>query len=332
MKKTVKRRRFLRINSPAAFGVFCGLLVLAIGGAAFGLGAGVIAPAVKAIQADKAQQSAVVSAEAVETALPAATADIEDTADVGDAGEVGETEAAETGETEATGTETAETTPELIEIEETPEPEATATPALISGEDQGFVGGTGRLSGHIIAIDAAKSKGCKYKGISSKTSEHEINFKMAQAVKEALEAEGATVVMSRAELNEQPGDSGRVKTINASGAELTVSLMCNYIDAHDTRGTQVIVSTKNKNSSDSKKLAKAVINGYKEYTDMPIRGNGDGIRTSSSWSTINGVKMPACLLILGHISNKTDDQNLNDDSFIARGAQGIVSGIISYLG
>ena len=65
---------------------------------------------------------------------------------------------------------------------------------------------------------------------------------------------------------------------------------------------------------------------------MPIRSIGtDGVRTSGDWETLNGMKVPCCAIILGHISNKTDDANLNDTTFLARAAQGIANGIINYL-
>ena len=316
MKKIVKRRRFLRINNPLAFGVLCALVVLAVGGAAYGLGAGVIAPVVKTIKTANAQQAALAAADVTKAASVSAPDESAETAAPGDTAEP-------TAEPEATPEPSAEP-------EATPEPEPTETPEPVSGEDQGPVGSSGRLSGHTIAIDAAKSKGGKYKGYSTKTPEHEINLKMALAVKEALEAEGATVIMTRTSVDDKPDDSGRAKIINGSEAELTVSLMCNTVSSHDIRGTQVIVSTK-KDTSECKKLGKAVLNSYKDYTDMPLR-DGDGIRTSSSWKTINALKKPACLLILGHISNKTDDNNLADDGFVNRGAQGIVNGILSFLG
>lgn len=312
MKKIVKRRRFLRINNPVAFGVLCALVVLTVSGAAYGLGAGVIAPVVKTIKTANAQQAAAVPAKAAQ--VSAEPAQLEDT---------------EAPEMKATPEPTAEpaATPEPTA---TPEPEQKATPEPVSGEDQGPVGGNGRLSGHIIAVDAAKNKGGKYKGYATKTPEHEINMKMALAIKAALEAEGATVIMTRNSVDDKLDDSARAKIINDSGAELTVSVMCNTVSSHDIRGAQVIISTK-KNTSECKKLGKAVLNSYKDYTDMPLR-DGDGIRASSDWKTINALKKPACLLILGHISNKTDDNNLAEDGFIDRGAQGIVNGILSYLG
>ena len=54
MKKIKPRRRHLRINSPMSFGVLCALILLLVGGAAYGLAAGIIAPAVQAHQAANA--------------------------------------------------------------------------------------------------------------------------------------------------------------------------------------------------------------------------------------------------------------------------------------
>ena len=304
MKKIKKRRRFFRINSPVTFGILCGVILLAIGGAAFGLAAGVISPAIS--QARTAAAAPTLPPEATDPAVIDATG--------------AETGAVEAPEETATPEPTEAPTP-------TPEPETEATPEPAS-EDQGAVG---RLTGHVIAIDAAKGKGAKYKGVSSKTPEYKTNLNVANLVKEILEDEGATVVMTRTD-DTFIKNNKRYKTVNASSAELCVTIMCNYVDSGSVRGTYMIIPSTKANKTANGNLAKAILSAYTSATDMPIRSIGtDGVRTSGDWETLNGMKVPCCAIILGHISNKTDDANLNDTTFLARAAQGIANGIINYL-
>ena len=151
-------------------------------------------------------------------------------------------------------------------------------------------------------------------------------------MRELLEAEGATVVMTRTSNSEVVDPSDRIRIVNKSEAEIALSIMCNYIDAGGTRGAQMIVPKKNDDRSACDALASAVLKAYTKATDMPTREAGDSaIRHLTTWPVLNGIDKPVAAIVLGHISNKTDDKNLNDADFIQRGAQGIVNGIIAYL-
>ena len=312
MKKIKPRRRRLRINSPVSFGVLCALILLLIGGATFGLAAGVISPAVQAIREANATPTPEPTPTPVVVTPPPSTP----TPEPADPG--------------ATNDPNATADPNV-----TADPNATvdpnATPDPNAPVDQEPTP-TGRLAGHVIAIDAAKSKGAKYKGVSTGTAEYKINFAFADAVRELLEAEGATVVMTRTSNSEVVEPADRIRIVNKSEAELVLSIMCNYIDAGSTRGAQMIVPKKNGNLSACDALAEAVLKAYTKATNMPTREVGDSaIRHLTTWPVLNGIDKPVAALVLGHISNKTDDKNLNDADFIQRGAQGIVNGIIAYL-
>ena len=76
------------------------------------------------------------------------------------------------------------------------------------------------------------------------------------------------------------------------------------------------------------------LDGNRVYVDCAtgaIEVNGETVRHLTTWPVLNGIDKPVAAIVLGHISNKTDDQNLNDADFMARGAQGIVDGIIAYF-
>lgn len=305
MKKIKPRRRRLRINSPLSFGVLCALILLLIGGAAYGLAAGVIAPAVDAYQEAHATptQAPTPSPEVVTPPPETATPDQSVTPDPNAS----------------------------IDPNATVDPNASidpnATPGPVTTAEQ-----TGRLEGRIIAIDAAKSKGSQYDGVSTGVDEYRINMAYADAVRELLEAEGATVIMTRADNDTVVDPSVRIRTVNDSDAEIALSIMCNYIDASGTRGTQMIVPKNHDERTACDNLATCVLNAYVEATGMPTREvNGETVRHLTTWPVLNGIEKPVAAIVLGHISNRTDDQNLNDADFMARGAQGIVDGIIAYF-
>ena len=291
MKKIKPRRRRLRINNPLSFGVLCALILLLIGGATYGLAAGVISPAVEAYREAHAtaepplSSSPMIVTPSQSTATPGPNATVDPNATPGMAG---------TGD------------------EETPAP--------------------GRLAGHTIVIDAAKSKGSKYKGTSTGVAEYKINFAYADAVRSLLEAEGATVIMTRSSESEVVDPSVRIRTANNSGAEIALSIMCNYIDAGGTRGTQMIVPKNHDQVTVCDRLASCVLNRYVAATGMPTREvGGETIRHLTTWEVLNGIDLPVAAIVLGHISNSTDDRTLNDAVFMARATAAIVEGIVDYF-
>lgn len=297
MKKIKPRRRRLRINNPLSFGVLCALILLLIGGAAYGLAAGVIAPAMEAYREAHA------TAEPALSPSPMIVTPSQSTATPGP--------------------------------NATPDPNATvdpnATPGMAGTGDE-ETPAPGRLAGHTIVIDAAKSKGSKYKGTSTGVAEYKINFAYADAVRSLLEAEGATVIMTRSSESEVVDPSVRIRTANNSGAEIALSIMCNYIDAGGTRGTQMIVPKNHDQVTVCDRLASCVLNRYVAATGMPTREvGGETIRHLTTWEVLNGIDLPVAAIVLGHISNSTDDRTLNDADFMARATAAIVEGIVDYF-
>ena len=158
MKKIRTRNRIFRVNTPAAFGILCAVLLVLLAGIIYALAAGVIKPAVMRTAAARA------TAEPEAVVTPAPTEEPQEEIDVENLeGNIATTVDPVTGELV-----TAE-----VGAEETPVPEDLP------------------LSGISIAIDAAKSRGGEHKGVSSGTYEYRINLTFAQALQKELESLGA---------------------------------------------------------------------------------------------------------------------------------------------
>ena len=301
MKKIRRRRKTLRINTPMSFGILCAAMLILVGGGAYAFAAGVIAPAVNAaVEARATPEPTPTATPPVITPIPSPSFDPQD--------------ANLTTTTDPVTGEIVAVDPETL-VTETPEPTATPAP----------------LAGRTIVIDAGKSKGGTHRGVSSKTYEYKINFAFAQALQEELAGLGATVVMTR-ESNDEVVDAGtRVRIANSSNADILISLFCNDLTNSATRGAEAFIA---KGASESsKKLATAVLTGYTNATGMPVRETEDGtVRTVTNKEVLSKSKLPAMGLVLGQLSNRSDDANLNDAAFIAKAARGIASGIRSYYG
>ena len=297
MKKILARRKFLRINTPASFGILCAVMIILIGSAAYALASGVIAPAVKKAQPAQTVLAEESPAPAAETPTPDGTPDVE---------------AIEGGVVTTTDPETGET---VVVTSDAP----TAAPESLP------------LEGVTIAIDAAKSKEGKHQGVASKTYEYLINFAFSQEVQKKLTELGATVVMTRENNDEVVTAEDRVKKVNGADAAILVSIFCNDLTNNTTRGAEAFVASKS--SDESRKLAQTVLRAYVKATGMPLRySEKDSIRKTSDRKVLSDSTMPAMGLVLGQLSNRSDDANLNDTAFVQIAAEGIVNGIREYLG
>ena len=223
---------------------------------------------------------------------------------------------------------TATPTPTIDPMEPTPtptlEPGATPTPT----EEP-----PGSLDGHIIGIDPARGYSSQIQGVSTKVYANRLNFAVATLVKEKLEAEGATVVFTLTDVKDDKTAAERVKVLNDGKVELAVRIECNSVKSSDTRGTMAWVPEKHDKKADCDKLASSVLSAYVDATSLPLREvGGDSIVNKSDETFLNKTNAPVCTLFLGHISNSSDDKKINNAEFQATMAQGIVNGILKYLG
>lgn len=202
---------------------------------------------------------------------------------------------------------------------ETPQPEATAAPE-------------GKLAGRVVGIDPARGYSSKYKGVSTGVYANRLNYSVATLVKERLEALGATVVMGLPDVKSDADDETRAATMNKAETDLVVRLECNSVDSQTTRGAIVWIPDKHELQSDCSKLGEAVLKAYVDATGFSIaKFNGESIRKVDK-TFLTQTKAPVCMLIMGYISNSTEDQKLNDAAFQKTMADGVVKGILSYLG
>ncbi len=191
----------------------------------------------------------------------------------------------------------------------------------------------GALDGHIIGIDPARGYSSQIQGVSTKVYANRLNFAVATLVKEKLEAKGATVVFTLTDVKDDKTSAERVKIFNDKKVEIVVRIDCNSVKSSDTRGAMAWVPEKHDKKAECDKLASSVLTAYVDATGLPLREtNGDSIFDKSSETFLNNTDAPVCTLFLGHISNSTDDKKINNTEFQQTMAQGIVNGILKYLG
>ena len=292
MKQIKKRRRVLRIGNPVGFSIFCLLVLALVAGLYVGISWAVKSgPAVvKAMRT--AVQEEVLATPTVEPSptpeeglLPTATP----TPNV---------------DAPALGTPAAST----------PSP---IPSAYVSAPPMGNI--TSPFYGQVIGLDPCRD------GKSKFTSEAEYNLAYANNLKRYLEAQGATVILSRTNTSGSLSNEERAAIFKSAGCTAVIRLMCNHINGK-TSACYAIASKGNK------AYGQAIIDSYVAATGMKKQnGKGNGLETDSD-SVSERCGCPCVLLILGNWDNSTDKTNLQDEVFMDRMNEGIATGLLSALG
>jgi N-acetylmuramoyl-L-alanine amidase len=230
-------------------------------------------------------------------------------------------------------------TPTVAPVTATPSPtvdpmQPTPTPTLQPGATPTPTAEpAGALEGRIIGIDPARGYSSQIQGTSTKIYANRLNFAVATLVKEQLEAQGATVVFTLSSVKDDKTASERVKILNAGNVELAIRIECNSVKSSDTRGAMAWVPEKHDKKSECDKLASSVLGAYIDATGLTLREvKGESIINKSDETFLSDTKAPVFTLFLGHISNAAEDKKINDAEFQKTMAQGIVNGILKYLG
>lgn len=166
--------------------------------------------------------------------------------------------------------------------------------------------------GHGTSIDGGWDAGCVY----GKYTEAGLMLKITKAAVKYLRASGIKVI-SDADSNNNKNMIADVKWANNIGAELYISIHCDYSKAPS--GVMPLYV-----SSSGKKLATALNKSIKSNMKMKSRG----VQKRTDLWELNGTDMTACILETGAI--KADLATLRDKSDAY--GKAIAKGVCSYLG
>ena len=204
----------------------------------------------------------------------------------------------------------------------------------------------GRLSGLIIGIDAGHqgvgnnehepiapgSSKTKPKvssgtsGVNSKTPEHVINLEVSLQLRDALESEGATVLMVRETADIDISNIERAVMMNEAGADLVLRIHCNGAD-RSAKGAQLFIRKTGACTQESLDAAAVLIEAMVKETGARNRG----ITQNDTYTGLNWSEVPSILVEMGFLSNPEEDALLNDPAYQAKLVKGMVEGIAAYF-
>ncbi|MGF7046432.1 N-acetylmuramoyl-L-alanine amidase [Paenibacillus sp. DS2015] len=181
----------------------------------------------------------------------------------------------------------------------------------------------GGSSKKIVVIDPGH--GGSDPGTTSITNRYEKQFNLALALKVQailLQEPEIEVVMTR-ETDVYPTRPERVKLANDLNADVFVSIHGNSVSsAPQVTGTETFYYQR----ANSKELANIVHKHLVKAMGLKDRGVKNG-----SLEVIRETTMPAVLLEVGFLSNKSDEEAMMSESVQTKAAQAIVDGIKEYL-
>lgn len=167
---------------------------------------------------------------------------------------------------------------------------------------------------------------------NSGSIEKDIVLDISLRVGRVLEKNNIKVEYTRVDDNitwpssEQKNLEARAKVANDIGADLFISIHCNYLEDFSVKGVETWCRVKN---TPSEELAKEVLSelGKVNYTEKrAVKYESDGYL-----AVLNAVSVPATLIELGFLSNKEDVTVLTSNEGKQKIADGIANGILNYI-
>ncbi|PIH00602.1 N-acetylmuramoyl-L-alanine amidase family protein [Clostridium combesii] len=164
-------------------------------------------------------------------------------------------------------------------------------------------------------------------GVNSKTPEYLIAMDVASKLKETLQKEGYTVIMTKNKHSESLGNIERAEVGNKNNANLVIRIHADSADLEDAKGASILVPSKKGYASEINELSK-------KYGDILLREmvasanmNNRGVIEREDMTGFNWSKVPVVLVEMGFLSNAEEDKLLNTEEYRIKIVQGLTEGI-----
>lgn len=164
-------------------------------------------------------------------------------------------------------------------------------------------------------------------------TEHEFNWKIANALKTKLEAEGATVFLTRdSDQGVGPCVDARGQFAQKVGADVMVSIHANGTTDTAQHGFFVMISDPPLNEAQKQPasdLAAKLVKALQEGGFAPQSGGSisSGVWKRSDLATLNSAEVPAAMVELGEMRNPADAALMKSDTGQERYAQSLFDGL-----
>ena len=234
--------------------------------------------------------------------------------------------------TEETTSETTSETTEETTKETTKETTEATTESTEPKETKSHSDGSYDLSGMVIVIDPGHQRHANSdteplapwsdeqkakvsagtSGVSTGRPEYEVVLEIALKMRDYLESQGATVILTRSSNDVDISNVERAQIAVDNNADVFLRLHCDASDSSSARGIGVFVCSRGELSDYQVTWGDWLGTCLSEATGSKYRGCDASTRYSGlNWST----SVPSFLLEMGFMSNATDDELLSDPDY-----------------
>ena len=206
----------------------------------------------------------------------------------------------------------------------------------------------GRLAGIVIGIDPGhQAKGNPEKeavapgssemkakvssgtaGVKTRIPEYQTDLEISLQLRDALEALGCTVYMTRETNDVDISNQERAIMMNELGADLVLRLHCDGNNDASVHGASMYVRKTGAMAEESAAAAEILLECMAEATGAKKRG----VFKRDSYTGLNWSEVPCILVEMGFMSNPEEDEKLNDPAYQALLVEGMAEGICRYFG
>jgi len=168
-------------------------------------------------------------------------------------------------------------------------------------------------------------------GVVTHVPEGQTNLEIGLKLRTALEAQGATVVMTRMSQNVNVSNSERAAIANNAHADLFIRLHCDGSASSSAHGISMLVPAKNQWTGPIVASSRSAGETLQVAVIAATGAKNDGVVNRGDLSGFNYCKVPSVLIEMGFMTNPTEDRELNSASYQAKLVVGLTQGCINWL-
>ena len=158
--------------------------------------------------------------------------------------------------------------------------------------------------------------------------EYEVNLAVSLKLREALEALGCEVYMTRETNDVDISNQERAIMMNELGVDLVLRIHCNGSTNESAQGIGLYIRATGTNADECMRAAEALLPAMVEATGA----ESDGIFRRDSYTGLNWSEAPSILVEMGFMTNEEEDYKLNDPAYQDQLVAGMVEGVCAYMG
>ena len=167
-------------------------------------------------------------------------------------------------------------------------------------------------------------------GVSTKKVEYQVNLEIGLKLRDALEAKGATVIMSRVDNSSLISNRERALMANEAHCVLTFNIHCNGSDNSSTTGVEIYVRGAGDNTPEYAERSKTDVALGNKLMDRIIAATGAkkrSVNKSDNYTGINWRDHSTFIIECGFMSNPEEDERLSTPEYQDK----LVSGIVKFV-